>query len=159
MSKMKSNKRQIIKHTTINNFHLLFVLSISILLITIGCAVLIDARIVGVLPALMLPVIYLLYYFFYLSKCEIQLDYLNKNISIITPFSKKKYNFDEVYFNAKRIGFRSPTYIIKIMNVSNKKLFILHDDEWENIQCIIYLPHTSNSITKAFQLKWNRLGR
>ena len=36
---------------------------------------------------------------------------------------------------------------------------LLADDEWENIQCIICLPHTSNSITKAFQLKWNRLGR
>ena len=145
---MKKDMEKIIKPATIKSFYLWMVLSIMALLVVIGIAIFIYVGVLGVLPVIAFSLIYLLYYRFYLAKCEIRLNHYRKIITVVTPFS------NSVSFVVKKVGFRAPSYIVKILDAEGRKIVRLRDDSWDNIQYILSLPHKSNLVTKEFQKKW-----
>ena len=153
---MKKKQKQIIKPKKIENFYSLFTISIVAIIFLIVITIFIDLRLVwavGLIWSMLF--LYLLYYYWYLSKCEIHLDYTTRKLCVVTPFSSKIYNIDTVYIVIKKTGFRSTSYIISILQSSNnKRLFKLRDSDWENIVYILTLQHKSNSITRDFQSKW-----
>jgi hypothetical protein len=147
-------KCYVIRYTIIKNYLIWILLSVALLLTIIVGALSIDIRFISLLPAFSLPFLYLLYYHLYLRKCEIVLDYLNKKITIGTPFSQKTLNFNDVYITIKRRGLRTTSYLITIFNKSNKKIIKMDASYWDNIRYIVILPHKPNPILREFQSRW-----
>lgn len=151
---MKKVKRQIIIPRKIKFFNSLFALSLMTIFVVIGLAIVFDLRILGIVPAVSLPLFYLLYRRLFLSHCEICLDCCSKIVTVTTPFSTKSFDFCDVRLVIKKTGFRSPSYIITILNASGNKIIRFRDDHWDNVQNIIVLPKSNDNTTKAFIRKW-----
>ena len=151
---MKKSIEKIIKPATIKPFYLWMVLSIMALLVVIGIAIFIYVGVLGVLPVIAFSLIYLLYYRFYLAKCEIRLNHYRKIITVVTPFSNRTFCINSVSFVVKKVGFRAPSYIVKILDAEGRKIVRLRDDSWDNIQNIFTLPYNPDSVTKEFRAKW-----
>ena len=132
-------------------FKLLLSLSITLIVFFIAIPMLIDIRLVAILPAASMPLVYLLYYCFYLSKCRIVIDFSNNELVVIKPFKKRTFRIDDVHFDVRRFGVRSITYIIRVLNDSNRVIIKVDSDNWENVKYICYMRHESNSIIKDFK--------
>ena len=154
---MKKPKLLVIKPTKIKHFSMWFALSWLLVLAVIGLAVCIDIRIFGLLACLLPLLLYLLYYRFYFSKCEIRLDdseHKRLKLIIATPISIRIFDANRVHFVVKRMGLRTPSYIVTILDESGKRIFRMDDSYWESMQYILHLPHKPTSVTRELQARW-----
>ena len=117
--------------------HPLLKLSISILFLVLPFLIgflTSDVRIIAFCMIGILLLVYCLYETLYLRNTCIVIR--PKEIEIRKPFSKKIFLRQNIYWTARRIGFREG---YKIILKNNTKTVIKIDLDWENLQYVLYL--------------------
>ena len=131
------------------------ILSIVTAFAPIALALAIDKRLIAMLPACALPLIYMIYRTAFLGKCSITIDYAEKVVEIKKMNTRRIVPMNEIRWSAKPFGARSVSYIIKL-SANGKTLMKLQDDiGWKNMNMLLSLPHR-NGKNEQSCIKRNR---
>ena len=129
--------------------------SIIVALAPIAVAFVIDKRFIAMLPACILPLVYMVYRTEFLHKCSVVVNYNDKVVEIRKRNTKRIVPMYEFRWSAKPVGVRCVSYIIKL-SANGKTLMKLRDDAgWNNINILLSLPH-SNGKNEQGCIKRNR---
>ena len=129
-----------IKPTPMNGMAIYLILSVFAVIAPIILAILIDIRLIALLPACSLPICYMIYRIAYLDKCSIIINHTDKSVTLRKPLKELTIPIENVRWSAKKVGMRNTSYIIKVC-ADNKTIMKLRDENWENIKELFYLPH------------------
>jgi hypothetical protein len=137
---MRKNNTVIIKPTPMNGMAIYLILSVFAVIAPIILTILIDIRLIALLPACALPICYMIYRIVYLDKCSIIINYTDKSVTLRKPLKELTIPIENVRWSAKKVGVRNTSYIIKV-SADNKTIMKLRGENWENIKELFYLPH------------------
>ena len=122
-----------------NGMAIYLILSIFAVIAPIILAILIDIRLIALLPACVLPMCYMIYRIAYLDKCSIIINHTDKSVTLRKPLKELTIPIENVRWSAKKAGVRNASYIIKV-SADNKTIMKLRDENWVNIKELFYLP-------------------
>ncbi len=137
---MRKNNTVVIRPMPMNGMAIYLILSIFAVIAPIILAILIDIRLIALLPACVLPMCYMIYRIAYLDKCSIIINHTDKSVTLRKPLKELTIPIENVRWSAKKVGMRNASYIINV-SVDNKTIMKLRDENWENIKELFYLPH------------------
>ena len=148
-------KRNIIKikPTPLEGVALKTTLSISVILVPILLAVLVDVRCIALLPACIMPLVYVIYRITYLDRCSIEIDYAERVVCIKKRSVVRRIPMDEVSWSARKTGVRSESFIIQI-TAASKTLMRLRDDSWDNTKAFSLLCHNDGKAEMDCIKRW-----
>ena len=137
---MRKNNTVIIRPMPMNGMAIYLILSVFAVIAPIILAILIDIRLIALLPACALPICYMIYRIAYLDKCSIIINHTDKSVTLRKPLKELTIPMENVRWSAKKVGVRNTSYIVKV-SADNKTIMKLRDENWENIKELFYLPH------------------
>ena len=146
---MKKNNIVIIKPTPMNGMAIYLIPSIFAVIAPIILAILIDIRLIALLPACVLPMCYMIYRIAYLDKCSIIINYTDKSVTFRKPLKELTIPIENVRWSAKKVGVRNTSYIIKV-TADKKTIMKLRDENWENVKALFFLPHNNGKTEREY---------
>ena len=139
---MRKNNTVVIRPMPMNGMAIYLILSIFAVIAPIILAILIDIRLIALLPVCVLPMCYMIYRIAYLDKCSIIINHTDKSVTLRKPLKELTMPIENVRWSAKKIGVRNASYIIKV-TADNKTIMKMRDENWENVKELFFLPHNN----------------
>ncbi len=152
-----ARKNDLIEITPFPTKHLWIKLILSVLAVLspVFLSIWVDIRLIALLPACILPLIYMAYRLFYLDQCAVKIDQAERIVIIRKPNGEKTIPIEKIRWSAKKVGVRSPSFIIGI-SVDGKTIIKLRDGNWNNLSNLLALPHKNGQTEKDCIKKRNR---
>ena len=146
---MRKNNTVVIRPMPMNGMAIYLILSIFAVIAPIILAILIDIRLIALLPACVLPMCYMIYRIAYLDKCSIMINRTDKSVTLRKPLKELTIPMENVRWSAQKVGVRNTSYIIKV-SADNKTIMKLRDENWVNVKELFFLPHNNGKTEREY---------